>query len=179
MEYNKKTIASLFQKSNIVAGGSIVNKKQLMEIAINEALIGVQSNDGGPFGAVLVQNGEIIARAHNEVLKLNDPTAHAEIQVIRRASKLLNRFKLFDCELYTSCECCPMCLSAAIWAKIPVIYFGATRKDAAKSGFDDDYIYNYLSGATNHKKLEVQQFMRDESLVPFMEWDGKIDRKQY
>lgn len=150
-----------------------------MEIAIEEALKGVRSNDGGPFGAVIARNSEIIASAHNEVLKLNDPTAHAEVQVIRKAAKLLNRFDLSDCELYTSCECCPMCLSAAIWAKMPVIYYGATRKDAAKSGFDDDYIYDYLSGVAVPKMLEVQQFMRAESLVPFQEWDDKANRVQY
>lgn len=156
-----------------------MNKQQLMEVAIEEALKGVRSDAGGPFGAVLARNGEIIASAHNEVLRLNDPTAHAEIQVIRKASMLLERFDLSDCELYTSCECCPMCLSAAIWAKIPVIYYGATRKDAAKSGFDDDYIYNYFSGASVQKRLIVQQFMQDESLVPFDIWDNKANRIQY
>jgi guanine deaminase len=156
-----------------------MNKEELMEIAIEEALKGVRLNHGGPFGAIITRNGEIIASAHNEVLKLNDPTAHAEIQVIRKASRLLERFDLSDCELYTSCECCPMCLSAAIWAKIPQIYYGATRKDAAKSGFDDDYIYDYLSGLSVPKKLEVEQLMRDESLVPFKQWDDDENRVQY
>lgn len=179
MGHQVYSLQSSVMPDSYFVGGDAVDKKQLMEAAIKEALKGVQSNDGGPFGAVIARNGEIIASAHNEVLKLNDPTAHAEIQVIRRASKLLNRFDLSDCKLYTSCECCPMCLSAAIWAKIPVVYYGATRKDAANSGFDDKYIYDYLSGAAVEKKLELKQFMRAESLVPFKEWDDKANRVQY
>ncbi|MDA3908025.1 MAG: nucleoside deaminase [Sulfurimonas sp.] len=108
-----------------------------MQIAYNEATQGMLANDGGPFGAVIVKDDKIISQAHNKVLKSNDPTAHAEVNAIRKASKLLETFDLEGCVLYTTCKPCPMCLGAIFWARIGTVYFGATEEDAAKGGFDD------------------------------------------
>ena len=108
---------------------------EFMKIAIEEALQGMKNNDGGPFGAVIVRNGEIISMAHNEVVKTNDPTAHAEVTALRKASSLLGRFDLSDCEIYSSCEPCPMCFAAIHWAKIKKLYYGSTRHDAANIDF--------------------------------------------
>lgn len=126
-----------------------------MEMANNQAKSGMLTKEGGPFGAVIVnQQGEVLAACHNEVLKTNDPTAHAEIVTIRRACEKLGSSNLSGCILYSSCEPCPMCLSAIIWANIKEVYFGATRKDAASIGFRDDFIYEYLKGnSTNAIKI--------------------------
>lgn len=148
-----------------------------MKIAIEEACNGVSNNDGGPFGAVIVRDGEIISKAHNEVAKTNDPTAHAEIVAIRKASSKLKRFNLSDCEIYTSCEPCPMCLSAIHWARIKKIYYGCTKEDAAKIGFDDHYIYDAIKG--KEKKLKETQIERNECLKPFKLWESKTDKIQY
>jgi len=113
-----------------------------MEIAVQEALKGIRKKEGGPFGAVIVKDGEIISVGNNQVILTNDPTAHAEIVAIRRASEKLGRFDLSDCEIYTTCEPCPMCYSAIHWAKIPIMYYGASRDDAAEIGFDDKYLYS-------------------------------------
>ncbi|CAH2213755.1 nucleoside deaminase [Tepidibacter aestuarii] len=150
-----------------------------MSIAIEEAFSGIKNNDGGPFGAVIVRNGEIIAKAHNEVIKTNDPTSHAEIVAIRRASNILGRFDLSDCEIYSSCEPCPMCFAAIHWAKITKLYYGCTREDAAKIGFDDQYIYDVINGTEKNKKVQVTQTYRNLCLEPFKEWELKIDRVQY
>ena len=111
-----------------------------MQVAIDEALKGIDANEGGPFGAVIVKDNKIISKAHNLVLKTNDPTAHAEINAIKEASSKLNSFDLSGCELYTTCEPCPMCLGAIFWARIDRVYFGATKLDAQKAGFDDNKI---------------------------------------
>lgn len=127
-----------------------------MKIAYNEATQGMLNNDGGPFGAVIVQNEEIIAIAHNEVLKLKDPTAHAELSVIRKASKILNTFDLSSCVLYTTCMPCPMCLGAIFWARIPTVYYGAIEDDAARAGFDDKVFYEMIRGQKS-KFVELKQ----------------------
>jgi len=152
---------------------------EFMKIAIEEALIGMKNNEGGPFGAVIVRNGEIISRAHNEVVMTNDPTAHAEVTAIRRASRLLGRFDLSDCEIYSSCEPCPMCFAAIHWAKIKKLYYGSTREDAANIDFDDQYIYDVINGTAKELHVEVVQIDREESLAPFIEWKTKMDRVQY
>jgi len=152
---------------------------EFMKIAIDEALSGMEGNDGGPFGAVIVLNGEIISSAHNEVVKTNDPTAHAEVTAIRKASSLLGRFDLSDCVIYSSCEPCPMCFAAIHWAKIKTLYYGSTRKDAANIDFDDQYIYDVISGVAKELQVEVLQVDREESLEPFKKWESKIDRVQY
>jgi len=150
-----------------------------MELAIKEALDGMKSNDGGPFGAVIVRNGEIISYAHNEVVKTNDPTAHAEVTALRKASSKLSRFDLSDCEIYSSCEPCPMCFAAIHWAKIKKLYYGSTREDAAKIDFDDQYIYDVIKGTAKELQVEILQIHREESLEPFRQWKLKINKTKY
>jgi guanine deaminase len=152
---------------------------KFMKIAIDEALDGMKNNDGGPFGAVIVKDGVIISSAHNEVIKTNDPTAHAEVTVLRKASKILGRFDLSDCEIYSSCEPCPMCFAAIHWAKIKKLYYGSTRQDAANIDFDDQYIYDVINGTATELQVEVVQVDRQESLEPFEKWQVKMDRVQY
>jgi guanine deaminase len=152
---------------------------KFMQIAIEEALDGMKNNDGGPFGAVIVKDGKIISSAHNEVIKTNDPTAHAEVTALRKASKLLNRFDLSDCEIYSSCEPCPMCFAAIHWAKIKKLYYGSTRQDAANIDFDDQYIYDVINGTATELQVEIVQVDRLESLEPFEKWQDKLDRVKY
>jgi guanine deaminase len=152
---------------------------EFMKEAIDEAFKGMTSNDGGPFGAVIVQDGKIIAKGHNEVLKTNDPTAHAEIVTIRKATALLGRFDLSDCEIYSSCEPCPMCFAAIHWAKMKKLYYGCTREDAAKIGFDDQYIYDVIQGIANLQQVEAVAIHREECLKAFEEWSNKEGKSMY
>lgn len=141
-----------------------------MEIAKNAAENGINANEGGPFGAVITdKDGNIIATGNNQVLKNNDPTAHAEVTAIRNACKKLNTYDLSNYILYTSCEPCPMCLSAIIWSNIKEIYYACTRQDAANIGFRDDLIYEYLKG-NNSNLIKLQQIDRDECLHLFDEY---------
>ena len=141
-----------------------------MEIAKNEAQLGVSKEDGGPFGAVITDKyGDIIVSSHNFVLVNKDPTAHAEIVAIRSACKKLDTYDLSNCILYTSCEPCPMCLSAIIWANIKEVYFSCTRKDAAKIGFRDDFIYEYLKGIENNA-IHLHCIDHDECIKVFDEY---------
>ncbi|MEN8906367.1 MAG: nucleoside deaminase [Clostridiales bacterium] len=146
-----------------------------MDIAINEAKSGVNLKHGGPFGAVIVFDNKIIAKAHNEVIFKNDPTCHAEIIAIRRASKLLNNFNLEGCSIYTTCEPCPMCLSAILWAKIDKIFFGCTKEDAEKIGFNDSLYFDILSKNTDNY-ISMSKLNRFECLEVFNLWD-KSDKK--
>ena len=151
-----------------------------MKIASEEAVAGARNNEGGPFGAVIVREGEVVARGHNEVLKNNDPTAHAEMVTIRRAAASLGRFDLSDCVLYTSCEPCPMCLSAIYWARIPTVFFGCTKEDAADIGFDDQAIYEYIRHPEQHQaELCLISQDREECLRNFEEWRNKADKTMY
>ena len=151
-----------------------------MKEAFSEAEKGSQGKEGGPFGAVICKDGRILARGHNEVLKTNDPTAHAEMVAIRRAAAALNRFDLSDCELYTSCEPCPMCLSAIYWSRIPVVYYGCNKKDAAAIGFDDDKIYDFLRDpAEQANVLRLIPLDREECLPVFNVWREKQDKTMY
>ncbi len=125
---------------------------------------------GGPFGAVIVKDGKIIGEGKNEVLESNDPTAHAEIQAIRNASKHLNNYDLQGCEIYTSCEPCPMCLAAIYWARIDYIYFANTKKDAADIGFDDDFIYKELSLPENERKIKMVRYNLEDAKKVFLDW---------
>ncbi|HUX19885.1 MAG TPA: nucleoside deaminase [Spirochaetia bacterium] len=152
---------------------------QFMREAIAEARSGMLSGQGGPFGALIVSRGTIIARAHNEVLTTNDPTAHAEVLAIRRASALLGSFDLSDCEIYSSCEPCPMCFAAVHWAKIRSLYFACTRKDAAEIGFDDDYIYRVIRGEAELLQVEIKEIERGEGLLLFNEFASLEDKKLY
>lgn len=128
---------------------------KILRKAIEEAKKGVELGDGGPFGAVIIDsNGDIVSISHNMVLKEKDPTAHAEITAIREACKIKDTHDLSDCTIYSSCEPCPMCLSAIIWSNINTVYYSSTRKDAASVGFKDDFIYDYLAGKNNILKKE-------------------------
>ncbi len=150
-----------------------------MQAAVEEAHYGVESREGGPFGAVIVHEGTIVGRGHNTVVTTNDPTAHAEINAIREASKTLGRFDLSDCTIYTTCEPCPMCYSALYWARIPVVYRGATQQDAAAIGFDDKEIYDDLAGAPENRKIPMKEIDREACLEPFRLWQSKPDRVLY
>ena len=134
---------------------------------------------GGPFGSVIVKDNKIIAEGINKVTPTNDPTAHGEIIAIRQACEKLNDFRLNECELYSSCEPCPMCLSAIYWARIKKIYFANTRKDAQKIDFDDSLIYSELLKNINERKIPMIQMMRNEALKAFDLWDKKIDKVKY
>lgn len=143
-----------------------------MKKAAEEAFIGMTAKDGGPFGAVIVKDGEIIASGHDMVITSYDPTAHAEIIVIREASKLLQRLDLSDCELYSSCEPCSMCLGAIQCAKIKKVYFGCSRKDAEEIGFDDKFCFDVAKGVTTKEQVESKQVEREVCLEALKEWKG-------
>jgi len=150
-----------------------------MKAAIDEAYVGMRAEDGGPFGAVIVKDGVIIARAHNEVIKTNDPTMHAEVNAIRKATKLLGRFDLSDCEIYSSCEPCPMCFAAIHWAKMKSLYYGATRFDAAAIDFDDQYIYDVINKTATEQQVEVHQIDVEECQGPLNEWGKMVEKTKY
>lgn len=151
---------------------------EYMRKAIRLSLSNVKKG-GGPFGAVIVKANEIISSGTNLVTIANDPTAHAEIQAIRKAAKKLNTYSLHGCEIYTSCEPCPMCLSAIYWARIDRIYYGNSKKDAANIGFIDDFIYHEFDKPLNKRKLKITQHLRDEALMSFEYWDLKKDKVRY
>ncbi len=146
--------------------------------AIELSMISLKE-DGGPFGCVIVKNNEIISEGFNEVTNKNDPTAHAEIVAIRNACKKLNTFNLKGTQMFTSCEPCPMCLSAIYWSHIDKIYYGNNRKDAAKIGFDDSYIYDELSIDLNKRKIPLEQINEKEAIKAFEEWEMKTDKTVY
>ena len=148
-----------------------------MEVAYNEAVYGMTHQEGGPFGAVIVKDGNIIAKAHNRVLLSNDPTAHAEVNAIREASRVLNSFDLSGCVLYTTCKPCPMCLGAVMWARISKVYYGTTEKDAAAIGFDDARFYNIING--NDNSLAMEQIDYEESKKLFDKWMQNTQRQLY
>jgi len=151
--------------------------KKWMEIACKEAIEGMKNNEGGPFGAVIIKENKIISQAHNEVLKSNDPTAHAEINAIRKASKVLESFDLSGCILYTSCKPCPMCLGAILWARIDKVYYGADEEDAARGGFDDAVFYKRINASQKDQGLE--QIEHKECALLFDVWLHKSDRRGY
>ena len=154
-------------------------KKQFMRAAIRLSVQQMREGRGGPFGAVVVRKGKIVARGFNRVTSTNDPTAHAEVMAIREACRKLKTFKLDECELYTSCEPCPMCLSAIYWARLKRVYFANTRKDAAKIGFDDDFLYREVALPVSKRSLPMKQLLRDEALKSFAEWEAKLDKVRY
>ena len=150
-----------------------------MREAVQMAEEGMRSNRGGPFGCVIVRRGEIVARASNCVTATNDPTAHAEMTAIRDACRALATFELGDCELYTSCEPCPMCLSAIYWARIPTVYFVNTRADAAAIGFDDDFIYQQIPLPPEQRTIKMSPLLREHAQQTFKAWTEKPDKLQY
>ena len=150
-----------------------------MEAAIALAKKGIENGEGGPFGCVIVKDDKIIGRGNNKVTSSNDPTAHAEIIAIREACKHLDSFQLEGCEIYTSTEPCPMCLGAIYWARPKVIYYGNTRNDAAKIGFDDSMIYDEISSDLSNRKIPVINICREKANLTFIEWQQKKDKKIY
>ncbi len=150
-----------------------------MAEAIKLSLEMMRANKGGPFGAVVVKNGVIIAKGFNKVTSTNDPTAHAEVVAIRKACQKLKTFQLTGCELYTSCEPCPMCLGAIYWARLDKVYYANTEEDAARVGFDDHFIYQELERPLDRRRLPIKQMMREEALQVFKEWEEKTDKVQY
>ncbi|MGB7281173.1 MAG: nucleoside deaminase [Candidatus Acidiferrum sp.] len=154
-------------------------KNAFMARAIELSIESVKSGRGGPFGAVIVRDGTIVAEGVNRVTSMNDPTAHAEILAIRQACEKLGVFELRDCELYTSCEPCPMCLGAIYWARLARIYFANTAEDAAKIGFDDSFIYGELREPLSRRRIPTIQMMREEALAGFRAWVEKPDKIPY
>ena len=150
-----------------------------MREAIDLSMKVLLTKQGGPFGAVIVRNGQVVGRGSNMVTVCNDPTAHAEVVAIRDACATLNTFQLNDCELYTSCEPCPMCLAAVYWARIPVLYFGNSRKDAASIGFDDDFLYEQVALVPENRTLRMIPLLREEALVVFQGWVDTPDKVEY
>ncbi|MEO8086999.1 MAG: nucleoside deaminase [Bacteroidota bacterium] len=153
--------------------------EDFMREAIRLSLDTMRSNTGGPFGAVVVKDGKIIARGFNRVLETNDPTAHAEVVAIREACKALKDFQLSGCTIYTSCEPCPMCLAAIYWARPDNVFFGNTKKDAAEIEFDDQFIYDEIELPFADRKIGMKQLLRDEAHEAFIEWKNKTDKKKY
>jgi guanine deaminase len=147
--------------------------------AVQLAIENVRSGNGGPFGAVVVKDGNIVAEGANCVTSANDPTAHAEIVVIRKACEKLGLFELRDCELYTSCEPCPMCLGAVYWARPARVYFGCTAADASEAGFDDSLIYQEIPQPHSERKIPMLQLMRDEALEAFRAWKQQPNKLLY
>jgi guanine deaminase len=150
-----------------------------MARAIQLSLDNVRSGHGGPFGAVVVQNNAIVAEGVNRVTTTNDPTAHAEVVAIREACRKLGLFELKDCELYTSCEPCPMCLGAIYWARLSRVYYGNLAADAAQIGFDDSAIYQEFTQPHAGRAIPMVQMMRDEALAAFRAWEQKPNKIPY
>ncbi|OFX47168.1 MAG: tRNA-specific adenosine deaminase [Bacteroidetes bacterium GWA2_30_7] len=155
-----------------------MESKKYMHEAIKLSIDNVKNN-GGPFGAVIVKNGKIISKGVNRVTDLNDPTAHAEVNAIREASQKLNSFDLSGCEIYTSCEPCPMCLGAIYWARLDKVYFANNKTDAKKIGFDDSFIYEEIEKPFEKRNIPTIQMMRDEAIQAFKDWDAKADKIKY
>ncbi len=156
-----------------------MDNKEFMRAAIALSKDSVHKHNGGPFGAVVVKNGKIVGRGSNKVTETNDPTAHAEVTAIRDACKTLDTFSLQGCEIYSSCEPCPMCLSAIYWARLDKIYYANTQADAAKIDFDDAFLYEQVGLPIGNRSLPQEQLLRDEALEVFEEWEAKEDKTHY
>jgi guanine deaminase len=157
----------------------MTREEKFMMEAIALSKKGVETNEGGPFGCVVVNNNIIVGRGNNKVISANDPTAHAEVVAIRDACKTLGTFQLEDCEIYSSCEPCPMCLGAIYWARPRILYFANTRDDAAFIGFDDSMIYEEMGIDLEHRKIPVINLCRKEAIKVFERWAEKQDRTLY
>lgn len=156
----------------------MMTKEELMRKAIELSLRNV-AEGGGPFGAVIARNGEIVATGVNRVTSNCDPTAHAEVSAIRAAAKVLGTFDLSGCEIYTSCEPCPMCLGAIYWAHLDRMYYGNNQHDAAKIGFDDAFIYRELELPIADRRLKAEELLPEEAIQAFRAWEEKADKVEY
>jgi len=152
---------------------------KFMKKAIRLSIQNVEKGTGGPFGAVIVKDGKVIARGANSVTTTNDPTAHAEVVAIRKACKALKTYQLIGCEIYTSCEPCPMCLAAIYWARPDKIFFANSKEDAAAIGFDDKLIYEEIAKPISERKIFTQQLLRDEALEAFRKWETSPFKIEY
>ena len=157
----------------------MLEHEKFMRMAIELSEYNVKQATGGPFGAVIVKDGMVVARSANKVVLQNDPTAHAEISAIRLACQELGTHTLEGCVIYTSCEPCPMCLGAIYWARIDMIYFANTKADAADIGFDDHFIYLELEAPTHQRKVQLVQLLRDEALPVFKLWESSESKTDY
>ena len=157
----------------------MTREEKFMQEAIRLSQAGMEANEGGPFGCVVVKGDEIIGRGNNKVLTTNDPTAHAEVVAIRDACKTLGTFQLDDCEIYTSCEPCPMCLGAIYWARPKVIYYANNREDAARVGFDDSMIYREICTPLQERKIPILSIGRQQAIKVFEEWQAKENKTPY
>ncbi|MBJ7880795.1 nucleoside deaminase [Gelidibacter salicanalis] len=155
------------------------HKNKFMLEAVNAALKGMQNNEGGPFGCVIVKDGKIVGRGNNKVTCNNDPTAHAEIMAIRDACQNLNTFQLEGCDIYTSCEPCPMCFGAIYWARPDKVFYGCSQQDAADIDFDDEFIYKEIVLPYDKRSIPFEQVARNIALEPFQKWDEKEDKTVY
>ena len=164
--------------SNMKEHKFAIEDKHFMQMAINLSIENV-ANGGGPFGAVIVRNGEVIATGTNRVTANNDPTAHAEVSAIREACAKEQNFKLAGCTCYTSCEPCPMCLSALYWAGVERIVYGNTKEDAKAINFDDSFIYDEIAKPYALRAIPIQNLMREEALAGFRAWTEKTDKIEY
>ena len=153
--------------------------EKFMRMAIELSEQNINGAAGGPFGAVIVKKGELVAASANKVVQENDPTAHAEVSAIRLACQKLGTYNLEGCVIYTSCEPCPMCLGAIYWAHIGTIYYGNTKVDAAEIGFDDHFIYKELERPMNQRKLQIIQLLREEAISAFKFWADSESKKDY
>jgi len=152
---------------------------RFLRMAIELAREGMRSGQGGPFGCLIVKDGEVVGQGNNRVTSSNDPTAHAEVVAIRDACQRLGHFQLHDCVLYTSCEPCPMCLGAIYWARPSRMVFAASRQDAAQGGFDDDFIYSQVHLLPQERSIPGHQELAEEGRALFGEWQAKEDRVAY
>jgi tRNA(Arg) A34 adenosine deaminase TadA len=155
------------------------SRRQFMRQAIDLALEGVRANRGGPFGSVIVRGERVIAAGCNQVTSTNDPTAHAEIVAIRAACGELGSYDLSGCELFASCEPCPMCLAAIHWARIARVHYACDREDAARAGFDDALLYEEIARPRTQRRIVLEPLMRDEGLAALRAWTDKPDRRAY
>jgi guanine deaminase len=158
---------------------SSLTNPEFLRRAIALATENVVSGKGGPFGAVVVRAGAIVGEGANSVTFSNDPTAHGEVNAIRAACKALGTFTLAGCELYTSCEPCPMCLAAAYWARLDAIYFGCSAADAARAGFDDAFLYDEMRKTSADRKLPARQLLSDEAWASFAAWIASSNKVEY
>ncbi len=177
--FNKKFLDEAAKALGQDADNSTTDHASFMELAIDTAIKGVLGNEGGPFGCIIVKDGQIIGKGNNQVTSTNDPTAHAEVIAIREACKALKSFQLDDCVVYASCEPCPMCLGAIYWARPKKVYYGCNKTDAAKIGFDDDFIYKELDLEPGKRTIPFEQINKETAMRAFRAWEEKEDKIEY
>lgn len=177
-EFEKSTFEAMTEKKRDCKAALTDDDRRFMQMAIELSVENV-ANGGGPFGAVIVRDGEVVATGVNRVTALSDPTAHAEVSAIRSACNTLQCFKLDGCTIYTSCEPCPMCLSAIYWAGIERIFYGNTKEDARRIDFDDSFIYDEIAKPHAERTIPSRNIMRTEALKAFKAWEAKVDKVEY